>query len=187
MADRLLDVDVFAGLHRPDGGQGVPVIRRGDGDGINRFVVEYLAEVLFELGGLVLLLFGKGHSRANDRLVSVANGGDEAIGPAGQLFHVVLASTIDADHRDAELLVDIALLDRLGLFLSLHWDLVKAGQQGRQSGRVVDEFPTIHEFHKRPRDGMVEKVLTLVRSLMYSEEGVLVNHFPMLDSSLWLG
>ena len=34
---------------------------------------------------------------------------------------------------------------------------------------------------------MVEKVQTLVRSLMYSEEGVLVNHFPMLDSSLWLG
>ena len=30
VADRLFDVDVLAGLHGPDGGQGVPVVRRGD-------------------------------------------------------------------------------------------------------------------------------------------------------------
>ena len=32
VADRLFDIDVLAGLHGPDGGQGVPVVRRGDAD-----------------------------------------------------------------------------------------------------------------------------------------------------------
>src|SRR5262249_16372332 len=46
VADRLLDVDVLAGLHGPDGGQRVPVVRGGDGDTVDRLVVEDLAEVL---------------------------------------------------------------------------------------------------------------------------------------------
>src|SRR3979490_395448 len=52
MADRLLDVDVLAGLHGPDGGQGVPVIRRCDRDDIDGLIFQDLADVLFELRGL---------------------------------------------------------------------------------------------------------------------------------------
>ena len=37
---RLLDVDVLAGLHRPDRGQRVPVVGGGDGDRVDLLVVE---------------------------------------------------------------------------------------------------------------------------------------------------
>src|SRR5262249_1911974 len=50
VADRLLDVDVLAVLQRPDGRQGVPVVRRGDGDDVDRLVFDDLADVLLELG-----------------------------------------------------------------------------------------------------------------------------------------
>src|SRR5262249_40162831 len=38
VADRLLDVDILAGLHRPDRSQGVPVVRRGNENGRDRLV-----------------------------------------------------------------------------------------------------------------------------------------------------
>src|SRR5262245_25930787 len=50
MAARLLDVDMFAGLSGPDGHQGVPVIRRGDGDGVHVAVFECAADILDEEG-----------------------------------------------------------------------------------------------------------------------------------------
>ena len=40
VADRLLDVNVFTGLHGPDRGQGVPVVSGGDGDRVNLLVLE---------------------------------------------------------------------------------------------------------------------------------------------------
>ena len=46
VADRLLDVDVLAGLAGPDRRQGVPVVGRGDRDGVDRLVVEQAADVL---------------------------------------------------------------------------------------------------------------------------------------------
>ena len=50
VAARLLDVDVLAGLAGPDGHQRVPVVRRGDRDGVDVLVVERLADVLHGLG-----------------------------------------------------------------------------------------------------------------------------------------
>src|SRR5262249_41257111 len=38
VADWLLDIHVLAGLHRPDGGQSVPVVGRGDGDDVDVLV-----------------------------------------------------------------------------------------------------------------------------------------------------
>ena len=49
VAARLLDVDVLAGLAGPDGHQRVPVVGRGDRDGVEVLVVEHAADVL--LGG----------------------------------------------------------------------------------------------------------------------------------------
>ena len=46
VADRLLDVDVLARLAGPDRRQRVPVVRRGDRDGVDLVVVEDPAEVL---------------------------------------------------------------------------------------------------------------------------------------------
>src|SRR5262249_53261190 len=56
VADRLLDVNVLAGLDGPDGHERVPVVRRGDADDVDALVVEQLAEVLLELGGVALRL-----------------------------------------------------------------------------------------------------------------------------------
>ena len=47
---RFLDVDVFAGLERPDRRQRVPVIRGGNHDRIHVLVVEDAPEVLDEAG-----------------------------------------------------------------------------------------------------------------------------------------
>ena len=47
---RLLDVHVLAGLHRPDGGERVPVIGDRDDDRVDVLVVERAAEVLDESG-----------------------------------------------------------------------------------------------------------------------------------------
>ncbi len=49
VAAGLFHVDVFAGFETEDGHGGVPVIRRGDGDGVDVFGGECLAEVF--LGG----------------------------------------------------------------------------------------------------------------------------------------
>jgi hypothetical protein len=57
---------------------------------------------------------------------------------------------VHANNRDTELIVNVAFLDRLGLLRSSNRELVKPSQHGRQSGRVVDELPTIHEFHGAP-------------------------------------
>ena len=46
----LLDVDVLAGLQRPDGGERVPVVRRRDHDGVDVLVVEHPPEILNEPG-----------------------------------------------------------------------------------------------------------------------------------------
>ena len=45
VGQRLLDVDVLARLAGPDGGQGVPMVGRGDDDGVDVLVVEQLADV----------------------------------------------------------------------------------------------------------------------------------------------
>src|SRR6266436_1415867 len=42
---RLFDVDVFPGLAGPDGHERVPMIGRGDGDGVNVFVLKELANI----------------------------------------------------------------------------------------------------------------------------------------------
>ncbi len=47
---RLLDVDVLARLQRPDGRQRVPVVRRGDDDGVDVLVVHHAAQILHEPG-----------------------------------------------------------------------------------------------------------------------------------------
>src|SRR5439155_5651944 len=45
VAHRLFDVDMLAGLHGPDRGEGVPVVGRGDGDGGNLLGVREGAKV----------------------------------------------------------------------------------------------------------------------------------------------
>ena len=50
VAGRLLDVDVLAGLAGQDGQQRVPVVGRGDRDGVDRLVVEQPPKVFLGPG-----------------------------------------------------------------------------------------------------------------------------------------
>ena len=49
VADGFFDVDVFTGLHGPDGGQRVPMIRRGDRHHVDRRIGKGLAHVVREV------------------------------------------------------------------------------------------------------------------------------------------
>src|SRR5262249_4463077 len=84
----LLDVHVLARLHGPQGCKGVPVIRRGNTDDINRLIIQYLANVLLELRRLALSLLGYGPGLGEHCLVGVADRGHNAIELAGQSSHV---------------------------------------------------------------------------------------------------
>jgi len=55
VAAGLLDVDVLAGLQASDGHGRVPMVGRGDGDGVYIFVLENFAEV-FSVAGTRLIL-----------------------------------------------------------------------------------------------------------------------------------
>ena len=46
VSQRLLDIDIFAGLGCEDRDGGVPMVRGADDDGVDIFAVEQLAEVL---------------------------------------------------------------------------------------------------------------------------------------------
>src|SRR5262249_49417263 len=107
VADGFFDVHVLAGLEGPDGGEGVPVVGRGDADDVDGLVVHDPAEVLFKLGGLVLGPFRALHRFADDFVagVAVADRGHDTVVLAGKAADVVVAPAVDADDGHAQLIV----------------------------------------------------------------------------------
>ncbi len=105
MAAGLLDIDVLALLHGPDGRQCVPVVGRGNGDRVDVGVFEQLADVLDVAGrrlhvlelGLLDLLVGI--------RVAIADGDEIDIGQLQPLADVRAPLAVDADDRDADLIV----------------------------------------------------------------------------------
>ena len=102
---RLLDVDVLAGLERPDGRERVPVIRRGDDDGVDLLVFEDAAHVLDESG---LVVGDAGQARVVDALrgqvrVDVAERLHRDVRQLREaaLDRVALTADADAGHDDA--------------------------------------------------------------------------------------
>ncbi len=100
MRERLLTVDVFAGAHGQHRGQGVRVVRRGHGDGVDGFhhLVEQLAVIDVLLGARP-----GGGALVEPVGVDVAQG-DDLHEPAG-LLDVAEALAADADAGDAEAVV----------------------------------------------------------------------------------
>src|SRR5262249_8318846 len=100
VADRLLDVDVLAGLHGPDGGQRVPVVRRGDADDVDALVLEHLADVRLELRGDPLPLLGRLERvvplALGELAVDVADHGDNAVVLVGEAADVAHAAAVYA-------------------------------------------------------------------------------------------
>ena len=109
VAARLLDVDVLAGLAGPDRHQRVPVVGRGDRDGVDRLVLQHAADVL--LGGRRMTVGLAGLAR--DRLdllepfgvgprVGVDQADDLDAGHRGELAHMGAASPVEPGHGDAD-------------------------------------------------------------------------------------
>src|SRR5439155_24758797 len=114
VADRLLDVDVLAGLNGPDGRQRVPVIGRGDADDVDVAVFHDAAQILDELRPLTLRPFGSFHGPAGHGGVAVANVGDDAVVVAGETIDMIAAAAVDANDGDIEALVGAAGVAVLG-------------------------------------------------------------------------
>ena len=151
VADRLLDVDVFAGLQSPDGRQGVPVIGRGDADDVDGLVVQDAANVLLILGRLALGLLRRRHRSADHCLIAVADRGDDAIVLAGVTGRVVGALAVDADHSHVQRIVGVSLFDlfrrclRCREFPAEHAGL---SQYGRQCGGVMKKITPSDGTHE---------------------------------------
>src|SRR5262249_1142496 len=103
VAGRLLAVHVLAVLHGPDGHQGVPVVRGGDGDDVDVLVLDHPADVLLVLRGFPLRRFDPLHRVADDCLVAVAHDGDLGVDvPVGEPGDVAHAPAVDADDGDPQ-------------------------------------------------------------------------------------
>ena len=97
----LLDVRVLARLHGPDASQRVPVVGRGNADGVDVRVVDELAEVGEPLDGVL------GHGLqtlgppVEDRLIHVAQGHHLGAGHLQVLLDLRIAAAANANHADA--------------------------------------------------------------------------------------
>jgi hypothetical protein len=105
VADGLFDIDVFTRLAGPNGNQRMPVVARGDGNGVEFLVVERLPNVLRGLGHGLL--------PAGDRFCGASHLGCVWIdqirdldfflaGPGG---HVISAAAAGAGDADADRVV----------------------------------------------------------------------------------
>ena len=133
VAAGFLDVDVFAGLASPDGDEGVPVVGGGDGDGVDVFVFQELADVSVggDFGGVVF--FQLGNSAADDVVINVAESGDANAGDASESVDVGASASVDADDGDSDVFVGA---EDVG---------VRMGQRQAEAGAdgVFDEVSTI--------------------------------------------
>jgi len=129
MREGLLDIEVLAGLQRPDALDGVLVIRGGDGDGVDVLVLEHLSHV-----GVALGARGGLQAFLDDLGVDVAEGDDADALDLLELLDVLQASAAEADDGDAEVTVGAR-----GLGIGLGAD---TGHGGGQGG-VLDERTTM--------------------------------------------
>src|SRR5262249_23904527 len=117
VADRLLDVDILAGLARPDRHQRVPVIGCGNRDGIDIAVVEHATEIRFRLRIAAVPGFQLHERTAEMPLVDVHHVRDANVRDAGKMVVVILTPAAsrprrmvlvvapNADDRDVDCLV----------------------------------------------------------------------------------
>src|SRR6185369_2566902 len=102
---RFLDVDVFAGLTGPDGLERVPVIWRGDRDGIDVLVLEDLAEIGAGLRFGDAEFFHVGEALVEDVFVNVTEGDDLSLRNFGEAVNVIDAAAAGAADGHADFVV----------------------------------------------------------------------------------
>src|SRR5262245_44667150 len=129
------DINVLARLTGPYAHQRVPVVRRGDRDGVNRLVFEHLTNVHILFGPLACVLFDLAAALLEHGVVHVTDGGDLDIRHLGICADVRLALPVDADHGDTDHSVRTA-----GVFLD-----VEAERGGGADGcGILDEIASLH-------------------------------------------
>jgi hypothetical protein len=102
VADGLFDIDILAGLHGPNGGEGVPGIWDGDGNGIDGFVFEQLADVGV-LDGFRAAAVLQGALRwGESALIDVAEGDDLDAIIEGVGIEMVFAAAVQSDDGEAD-------------------------------------------------------------------------------------
>ena len=137
VAGRLFDVHVFAGLHGPDGTQGVPVVGRRGTDQIDRRVLECLAHVPHEFRLDPLLLRDLFALAEPHFLVRVDQVQDHRPRIAKKSADVIAASTADADDGHSQFSVGIFGLGDVG----------GGGKSGGRSHRCLQETTAIDSGH----------------------------------------
>src|SRR5262249_45958229 len=141
VADGLLDVDVLAGLEGPDGGQGVPVVGRGDADDVDVAVLHDPAQILDERGPAVLSPLDGLLGAAGDGGIDVADVGDGAVEFAvDKSADVIHSAAVDADDGHVEPLASAPLRGLAGGRVGLVAGEVYAGRGGGEQRRSLEEF-----------------------------------------------
>ena len=105
--NRFLHIDILAGLDGPDGRERMPVVRRGDSDGIDIRVLQKFADVLvarhFLTAGICLVDFS-----IEDGAVDIAKRNEANALDIAEAGKVVLSASTKADDGDADIVVRAA-------------------------------------------------------------------------------
>jgi len=102
VTDRLFDEAVFSGLHGPDSGQGVPMVRCGTGHNVDRLVFENFPHIGDRLGPGSLNFFDVGTTSFGQGTVRFANEADFCAFILGEKIDVVAAATACPDEHDTK-------------------------------------------------------------------------------------
>ena len=142
VAEGLFHVDVLACGQGEDGHGSVPVVGGGDGDGVDLFEREDLAEVADLDGGVAELLFGVGCEALEDGgfdIADVADAGVVLVGFEGGEMRA--GAAVEADDGEVEAVVGT---HDLGVALGGGG----YGEAGRANREAVDEFASCdHVLH----------------------------------------
>ena len=133
MADRLLDVGVLAGLHCEDRGEGMPVVRRGDGDDVEGGVVEGRPQIGGDARPLSLLRGDLVGELLGAATIGVADPRHAGPVPAGQLFGMGGAADAAAEDRDGDF-IERGCRGVVGLARVPPSPLPQQRRQGRAAG-----------------------------------------------------
>ena len=106
VAAGLLDVDVLAGLYAGDGHGGVPVVGRGDGDGVDIVGGEDLAEVLLGLWSVAQVFLGAVGVLLEDVALDITDVGDLCVFSVGlEGGEMGVGAAVEADDGEVDAVV----------------------------------------------------------------------------------
>src|ERR1700733_12510286 len=128
---RFFDVDIFAGLQRPDADQRMPMIRRGNRDGVDLFVFEKFANVGVRLRFRTTEFFDVGEALIENVFIDVAERGDFDVAHFIEAVNVIDTAAARAADGDAHAIVRAEDGVRL--------ESERGGADGEGGGRGFDE------------------------------------------------